>query len=309
MSAPVIRCVGLARWYGEVQGLSGLTVDVSPGVVGLLGPNGSGKTTLMRLLTGLARPTRGHAELFGTRVSPDQWAVFRRVGYAPGDDVHFESERGSDFLALMARVAGDGPMAARARARAALEKVGMEELATKKLSTMSKGMRQRIKVAQALLLEPELLLLDEPLNGMDPVSRRKTINLVRAHGAAGGTVLFSSHILHEVESVTDRMLLLHHGRLLAEGRLSEIVGLLERKPRRVQISSGSRREIAAALLQEDYVSGVSFGDDSQLLLETRDLNRLLDRLQAYGGAGQIESMEIADENLESVFDTLVGSAV
>lgn len=308
MSTPVIRCVGLARWYGEVQGLSGLTVDLTPGVIGLLGPNGSGKTTLMRLLTGLARPTRGHVELWGTRVGPNSWAEFRRVGYAPGDDVHFESERGIDFLALMARVGGDAPAAARARAERALAQVGMEDLGTKKLQAMSKGMRQRIKVAQALLFQPELLLLDEPLNGMDPVSRRQTINLVRAHGAAGGTVLFSSHILHEVEAVTDRMLLLHHGRLLAEGRLAEIVGLLERKPRRVQLGSRARREIAAALLQEDFVSGVSFGDGEQLLLETRDLQRLIERLQEYGGEGQIDSMEIADENLESVFDSLVGAA-
>ena len=305
MSAPALRCVNLSRWYGEVQGLSGLTLDFPTGVVGLLGPNGSGKTTLMRLVTGLIRPTQGHVEVYGTRMGPGSYEVFRRVGYSPGDDVHFETERAEDFLATLARLGGSNAADARRRAAAALDRAGLSKQAGKRLQAMSKGMRQRVKVAQALLFEPELLLLDEPLNGMDPLSRRQVMDMVRQHGASGGTVLFASHVLHEVEAVTDQVVLLHHGRLLAEGRLEEIRSLLDVKPRRITVRSASSREIAATLLQEDLVAGVSFGDEGHLTLDTRDFPELLSRLQAFGGDGMIQNLEIEDENLEAVFDLLV----
>ncbi len=303
--APVIRCVELSRWYGEVQGLSGLTVEITPGVVGLLGPNGSGKTTLMRLLTGLARPSRGHAELFGVRVGPDAWPVFRRVGYVPGDDVHLEGERAVDFLTLLARLGGEGEAAARRRAEAALDRVGLAEAGGKRLRAMSKGMRQRVKVAQALLLEPELWLLDEPLNGMDPVSRRQVMDLVRGHAQGGGTVLFASHVLHEVEAITDRVLMLHHGRLLAEGRLEEIRGLLERQPRRVRLDTPEPRRLAARLLDEGLVAGVRFRQDGSLHVDALELPPLLARVQDFGAEGMVTQMEVADEDLEAVFDLLL----
>ncbi len=305
MSGAPIRCFNLARWYGEVQGLSGLTVDIGPGVVGLLGPNGSGKTTLMRLLTGLARPTFGHAEVFGRRMGPDAWEVFRRIGHVPGDDVQFETERAVDFLAMLSRMGGDRGPAARTRAEEALEKVGLLKRADTRLRAMSKGMRQRVKMAQALLFDPELLLLDEPLNGMDPVSRRKTMNLIRERGRDGRTVLFASHILYEVQDVTEQVILLHHGRLLAEGRLSEIRDLIDLKPRRISLKSPQCREIAAASLDRNLVLAVEFGEDDRLQLDTRELDPLLGFLQELGEAGRIESLEIADENLEAVFDLLV----
>lgn len=308
MSAPAIRCLGLSRWYGEVQGLSGLDLEVERGVVGLLGPNGSGKSTLMKLLTGLIRPSRGHVELFGQRVGPLAHAIFARVGYAPGEDVHFEGERAIDFLALLARLGGERPAAARARAERALARVDLVAKAGVRLHAMSKGMRQRVKVAQALLFDPELLLLDEPLNGMDPLSRRATMRLVREHGEAGGTVVFASHVLHEVEAVTSRMVLLHHGRLLAEGLLAEIRDLVDRRPRRLRLDCAEPRRVAAALLEEELVCGASFESGERLLLETRGLAPLEARLAELGAAGQIASLELEDENLESVFDLLVGEA-
>ena len=185
----------------------------------------------------------------------------------------------------------------------------MTELAGKRLREMSKGMRQRIKVAQALLHEPELLLLDEPLNGMDPLSRRQVMDLVREHGRRGGTVLFASHILHEVESITDRVILLHHGRLLAEGRLGEIRDLLDRKPRRITLQGASPeavRRLAAAALQSDLVSGLEFEGEDGLHLDTRRLGPLLDAIQTWGEEGDVRALSMADENLEAVFDLLVG---
>jgi ABC-2 type transport system ATP-binding protein len=308
MSDFPIRCVQLSRWYGEVQGLSGLTVDIPSGVVGLLGPNGSGKTTLLRLLTGLIRPTRGHAEILGTRIGSDTWQAFEKIGYSPGDDIHFETERGVDFLVMMARICGDGPAEAKRRAEGALDKVGMSDRAGVKLSAMSKGMRQRIKVAQALLFQPQVLLLDEPLNGMDPLSRRRTMDIVREHGDAGGTVLLASHVLHEVENITDKVILLHHGRLLAEGRLAEIRDLIEMKPRQVTLTSPAVKSIAASLLADNLVSGVAFGADGHLTLETRNLSTLIERLQLLGEEGSIENLDIADEKLEEVFALLVKGA-
>jgi len=303
---PIIRCRGLSRWYGEVQGLSGLDLEVYAGVIGLLGPNGSGKSTFMRLLTGLIRPSRGTVELFGKPVTPGRQEVFAKIGHAPGDDIHFETERAVDFLALIASLGGDTRAESERRADEALDEVGLLDAREKRLNSMSKGMRQRVKVAQALLFDPQLLLLDEPLNGMDPVSRRHTLDLVRRFGAEGRTVVLASHVLHEVEAVTDHLVLIHHGRLLAEGRLGEIRELVDRKPRRLVLDGSDLRGLAAEVLADDLVTGISFEADGRLALETRDLDNLLDRLGQLGTAGQIHSLDVEDQNLEAVFDLLVG---
>jgi ABC-2 type transport system ATP-binding protein len=308
MTAPALRCENLSRWYGEVQGLAGLTVTIDSGVVGLLGPNGSGKSTLMRLLTGQIHASRGWVEIYGQRIVPGTYEIFRRVGHAPGEDVHFESDRAIDFLQLMAALGGDAPAAARDRGEKALDRVGMLAKAGVRLNAMSKGMRQRIKIAQALLFEPDLLLLDEPLNGMDPVSRRRTMDLIRDWAGRGCTVLMASHVLHEVESVTDRMLMLHHGRLLAEGRLTEIRDLIDLKPRRASIRGERLRALASELLAQEIVTGLDFGEDGVLHLDTRDLPSLLERLQAAGLDGRIHSMEIDDQELEMVYEMLVGGS-
>lgn len=303
---PIIRCRGLSRWYGEVQGLSGLDLEVHAGVIGLLGPNGSGKSTFMRLLTGLIRPSRGTVELFGQPVTPGRQDVFAKIGHAPGDDIHFETERAVDFLALIASLGGDTRAESERRADEALDEVGLLDAREKRLDSMSKGMRQRVKVAQALLFDPQLLLLDEPLNGMDPVSRRHTLDLVRRFGAEGRTVVLASHVLHEVEAVTDHLVLIHHGRLLAEGRLGEIRALVDRKPRRLVLDGADLRGLAAQVLADDLVTGISFEADGRLALETRELGNLLDRLGQLGSAGQIHSLDVEDQNLEAVFDLLVG---
>ncbi|MDP6963641.1 MAG: ABC transporter ATP-binding protein, partial [Planctomycetota bacterium] len=214
MSKPAIVCKNLSRWYGEVQGLAGLDVTLDQGVFGLLGPNGSGKSTLMRLLTGQIHASRGSVEIFGEAIRPGIHRPLRHIGYAMGEDVHFENERALDFMKMLAVLGGETSSAAEKRALAALNFMGMADRAKVRLREMSKGMRQRVKVAQALLFEPQILLLDEPLNGMDPVNRRQTINRVREWGENGRTVLLASHVLHEVESVTDRLIMLHHGRLL-----------------------------------------------------------------------------------------------
>lgn len=308
MSAPAIRTVGLSRWYGEVQGLAGLDVEIEQGVVGLLGPNGSGKSTLMRLLTGQIHASRGHVEIFGERMVPGQYKSFRVVGHAPGEDIHFEGEKAVDFLRLLARLGGDGPTQARDRADKALDRVRMSEKADVRLKEMSKGMRQRIKVGQALLFDPPLLLLDEPLNGMDPLSRRATLDLVRDYGQTGRTVLLASHVLHEVDAITDHLILLHHGRLLAEGRLSDIRELIDQKPRRATLRGKGLTRLAARLLEAGRLSGLTLEGDDRLHLDTNDLAGLLQELQAVGAAGDIDDLTTDDQHLESVYDLLVGES-
>lgn len=306
MSAPAIRCEGLCRWYGEVQGLSGITLEIGGGVAGLLGPNGSGKSTFMRLLTGLIRPNRGWVEVFGQRMDRvGRHEVFRRVGYAVGEDVHFESERAVDFLRLLAMLGGASAAQARDLADRALDRVALTDRAATKLSGMSKGMRQRIKVAQSLLFDPELWLLDEPLNGMDPVSRRSTLDLVRAWGASGRTVVFASHVLHEVEAVTERVVLLHHGRLLAEGLLAEIRELVDERPRRVRLEGDGLAVMAAAALAAGIASGVTTHPSGGVLLETRQLPALMLRLLEAGAGGAIHSLEVDDADLETLFTLLL----
>jgi len=306
MSAPIIHSEGLCRWYGEVQGVSGLTLTINSGVVGLLGPNGSGKSTFMRLVTGLIRPSRGYVEVFGIRMDgPKRHEVFRRVGYAPGEDVHFESETAADFLSTMALLGDASPAQAADAVEKSLTQVSLLDRADTKLSAMSKGMRQRIKVAQSLLFEPELLLLDEPLNGMDPVSRRATLDLVRAWGAAGRTVVFASHVLHEVESVTDHLVLLHRARLLAEGRLADIRELVDTRPRRVRVDGTGLAAFAAAVLADGIATGVNADGDGSVQLETRRLPELLSRLGDLGATGAVQGLEVDDADLETLFAMLM----
>jgi ABC-2 type transport system ATP-binding protein len=291
-----------------VQGLAGLTVTIEKGIIGLLGPNGSGKSTLMRLLTGQIHASRGWVEVLGQRIVPGTYEIFRRVGYAPGEDVHFESERAIDFLKLMSRIGGDGATQAKDRAEKALHTVGMGSKAGVRLDAMSKGMRQRVKIAQALLFDPDLLLLDEPLNGMDPISRRGTLDLVRKMAQEDKTVILASHVLHEVEGVTDHMLLLHHGRLLAEGRLSAIRELIDQKPRRATVRGTDLSKLAAGLLADDIVSGLEFVDDGCIHLDTRNLPELLQRLQVAGAEGSIHTLETDDQELEMIYEMLVGGS-
>jgi ABC-2 type transport system ATP-binding protein len=305
MSAPAIQCDNLSRWYGEVQGLAGLTVTLDHGVFGLLGPNGSGKSTLMRLLTGQIHASRGSIKIYGETVVPGNHQVLRHIGYAVGEDVHFENERAVDFMKMLAVLGGDSGAAATTRAMKALDYMGMADKASVRLREMSKGMRQRVKVAQALLFEPDLLLLDEPLNGMDPINRRHTIDCVREWGESGRTVLLASHVLHEVESVTNRLIMLHHGRLLAEGRLSDIRQLVDRKPRRATIKGDNLRQLIAELLSDELITGFSQGIDNSFHLDTFELPLLLEKLSVYGRNGTIETLETDDQELELVYGLLL----
>ncbi len=302
MSA-TIEIKGLSKWFGNKVAVSELTVDFGPGVTGLLGPNGAGKTTMMRVVAGLQIPSQGSVSILGSdpRVDPD---IYRRIALVPEDEAVYGHLTASEFVTLAARLSGVDSVAS--RVREAIEDVEMADASDRKLEGFSKGMRQRIKVAAALVSDPEILLLDEPLNGADPVQRARLITLFRTLGEKGKTVLVSSHVLAEVERMTDQVVAMVDGRLAAMGHISEIRAAMSDKPRRVYIETDHTRKLASALLQLDGVVGIELEDD-RLTLQVTDAGGFARGLPAILAGGQyaVSRIEPTDESLESVFRYLV----
>src|SRR5262245_21827800 len=205
-----------SRWYGQVIGINDVTCAIPTGLTALLGPNGAGKSTMIKLATGQLRPTTGRVTVLGQRPFANP-AVFRQLGYCPEIESLYEEMTGREFVTLLASMAGVPADRLAGRVAEVIERVGMTPHADRKIGGYSKGMRQRIKVAQGIVHEPQVLVLDEPLNGLDPPGRRDVSNLLRHYADEGRCVLVSSHILYEVEQLTHRILLIHHGRLLAQG--------------------------------------------------------------------------------------------
>jgi len=306
MSAPVLEVSGLSRWYGEVIALSDVSLRLGPGVTGLLGPNGAGKSTLLRTVTGLLPPSLGEARLFGEPVR-DNPRLFRRVGFCPEADAFWEDLTALEFVRTLARLHGFGAREARERSLRALDRVGLADRARKRIAGLSHGQRQRVKFAQAILHDPDLLLLDEPFNGMDPVMRRQTMDLVRSLGEEGRAVLVSSHILYEVEALTDRFLLLLRGRLRAEGGIEDIRGVLDDIPRRLVVHTPDPRRLAGAAAGKETVLGVRRDGASRVTIETTRADEVLRWLTSAAASGEVRVEEVfaADEDLESLFEMLV----
>ena len=297
----------VSKWYGQVVAVNGMSLGLEPGVTGLLGPNGAGKSTLMKMLTGQIRPSRGRVELLG-RVPWNDPELNRRVGYCPEQDTFYEWMTGRRFVQALLALAGFDAAEAKRRTEAALVEVGMTEVADKKIGGYSKGMRQRIKLAQAIAHDPEVLILDEPVSGLDPVGRRHIIDLVHKWGTQGRTILVSTHILHEVESMTSTVLLIHHGRLLAEGNVHEIRDLIDEHPRLITLVTPDPRALAARLLTEQDVVSVRFEHGSRSItaetVRPDEFYRRLPALVLREGV-EIEEMSSPDDNLQAVFDYLV----
>ena len=293
----------LSKWFGLKVAVSELSIGFRPGVTGLLGPNGAGKTTLLRVIAGLQRPSQGQVRILGVDPRQDT-EVYRKISLVPEDESVYERLTGRQFVELAARLAKiDHPVD---RAGAVLQTVGLIDAADRALGGFSKGMRQRAKVAAALVSEPEVLLLDEPLNGADPVQRAQLIALFKELGAAGRTVLVSSHVLSEVERVSDRVVAMVDGRLAAVGDVATIRAAMTDKPRRVYVDASDPRRLAAALIATSGVLGVQV-DDGTVHVETSDQADLARRLPAIAMKHSIAltKIEPVDESLESVFRYLV----
>lgn len=301
MSALVFERV--SKWYGQVLGISDISFGIDSGVVGLLGVNGAGKSTMMKLASGLLRPSIGDVRVFGGAPSTSL-EVRRRIGFCPDVDRFYEGMSGVAWVAHMAKLAGVSD--ARKRAREVLERLGMEERMQRKIGGYSKGMRQRTKLARALVVGAELLLLDEPLNGLDPVGRHEMIELIKSLGAEGRSVLVSSHVLHEVQAMTDRLLLIHQGRLLAEGRVSEIREQLSNRALQVEVCSAAPRKLARELIGHECIEGVGV-EDARVVARVRQSTPFFELIVELGcdPALSIDSVRPLDANLESVFSYLV----
>lgn len=302
-----IEILNLSKWYGEVVGINGISALLGSGVTGLLGPNGAGKTTLFRVLTGQAAPSLGEITILGEPVLGNP-KIFDRVGFCPEADCFYEDMTGLSFLTTLARIHGYSKGHAKESAEKALARVDLVEMGKKRISAMSKGMRQRVKFAQALLHDPQVILLDEPLNGMDPLLRHKTVMEIRKLGEEGKTVLVSSHILQEVEMMTTRILLMVHGKVLAQGSVGEIRDLLDKHPRKIVVMTPTPRRVASALVETESVVGIHMEGEHRVVLESLRSEPVLRKLteEASKGSIAVEEVYTADEDLESVFKMLVG---
>lgn len=304
----VIETSKLSKWYGNVLGLSDVTLDVEPGIVGLLGPNGAGKSTLLKLLTGQIRPSIGTVRILGQKVRNNP-SLFHRIGFCPEHDSFYEDMTGWVFLASLLRLQGFSPAEVHARADKTLEIVDLSADRDRLVRAYSRGMRQRLKFAQAIAHDPEIIILDEPMSGLDPLGKRKLIRLIKTYEQEGRTVIVSSHVLPEIEALTSNIILIHQGKIFARGDIHYIRDLIEAHPHMVAVKCADPRGLAAQLLRDEGVLKVHFGPDPRsLLVETdnRDqfFTRLLNLLVATGM--EVEEITSPDDNLQAVFDYLVG---
>ena len=296
----------VSKWYGQVIGLNDVTVSVPPGITGLLGPNGAGKSTFMKLITGQLKPSKGSVKVLGEPI----WAnprLFHRIGFCPEQDAFYDRMTGLDWVTALVRLNGLDEKAARDAAVRAMTTVDLMDAADKKIGAYSKGMRQRVKLAQALVHDPELLILDEPLSGMDPIGRRRTIRLIREWARQGKSILVSSHILHEIESMTANILLINNGRILAEGNVHQIRDLIDEHPHTVYIRASDPRGLARRFLTRDDVISLRFEADAVVVETARpdDFYGRLTELVAAGEVGTVEEVTSPDDNLQAVFKYLV----
>ncbi len=297
----------VSRFYGDVLGVNRVTLSIPPGITSLVGPNGSGKTTLMNLMTGLVRPTRGSIDVLG--VSPqDPERLFKIVGYSTQFDSYPRGMTGFQFIQSYLRLFGMSANDAAAAAMRVIERVNLAEAANRKIAGYSKGMRQRIRLAQAIAHDPRVLVLDEPLNGLDPLVRSETIALFRAWAAEGRHVIVSSHVLHEVDSISDQVILLANGYVVAEGQIRGVRDEMREHPMQVVLRCTRANEMAARVFGADHVVEARLhADGGGLLIKTRDADKFYTMLNHIALDGfVIESVAPADDNVNSLYEYLIG---
>jgi ABC-2 type transport system ATP-binding protein len=306
VSEAVVTAHALSKWYGQVIGLNDVTVEIPTGIIGLLGPNGAGKSTFMKLMTGQLKPSKGTVKVFGQPIWGNP-SAYHDIGYCPDQDAFYERMTGLEWVTALTRLTGLDDAAADVAAAKALDTVALSDVANKKIGAYSKGMRQRVKLAQALAHDPTVMFLDEPLAGMDPIGRRRTIRLIKEWARVGKTVIVSSHILHEIELMTSNILLINNGRILAEGDVHQIRELIDEHPHKVHIKTSEPRLVARVFVDHPHVLSLSF-EDGAVVVETNRPDDFYDELTAMaagGEAGTIDEVTSPDDNLRAVFEYLV----
>ena len=304
----LVELSNVSRWYGEIIGVNRISVTLRPGITGLLGPNGAGKSTLMNLMAGMLAPSQGSVHVFGQPVwgNPSQMG---RLGYCAQSDAFYEKLTGLEFVQSLLEVRGWMRSRARAAAEHAMTQLGMAPNMKRKIQAYSKGMRQRTKVALAIAHNPEILILDEPLNGLDAVGRHEMIELVRLFGQEGRNVVISSHVLHEIEAMTNNILMMSGGYLLAEGDVKEVRGDLQEHPHQVLVRCTDPRKAAVFLLSRTAIQSVRLQEeDHALVVETRNISAFYNDLSdlILDAGVDVSLVTVADENITSIFDYLSG---
>jgi ABC-2 type transport system ATP-binding protein len=310
-SEPTPRIVfdNVSRFYGEVLGVNRVNLSIAPGITSLVGPNGSGKTTLMNLMTGLIRPSRGTITVLGIPSGrPEE--LFRKMGYCTQFDAFPKGLTGYQFIYSFLLVHGMIESEAAKLTDEALQRVSMTEAADRPVAAYSKGMRQRIKLAQAIAHRPTVLVLDEPLNGLDPMARAETIAVFKQWGEEGRHVIVSSHILHEVDRISDQVILLSHGYVVAEGQIQGVRSEVKDQPMQILVRCDKPGLLASRLFEQDHVVEAKVNEDGRgLLVRTRDadsLYLLLNRIVLDNGL-EVEAVAPADDDVNSVYQYLIGA--
>ncbi len=312
MSSPdqLIIFDNVSKFYGEILGVNRINIQIAPGITSLVGPNGAGKSTLMNLMTGLLRPTRGSITLLGIPTDrPEE--LFRKVGYCTQFDSFPRGVTGREFINSFLMVHGYDRKRANELSQVALERVNLVEAADRKVAGYSKGMRQRIRLAQSIAHEPVVLILDEPLNGLDPMVRAETIALFRKLAAEGLHLIVSSHILHEVDMMSDRVVLLNNGYIVAEGNIHGVRDEMEEHPMQILIRCDQPAKLASYVFEQNHVVEARLHDDRRgLFVKTRDADRfylMLNRAVAEGEVN-VETVAPIDDDLSAVYHYLIGTS-
>jgi ABC-2 type transport system ATP-binding protein len=303
----IVKAEGIAKWYGEVLGLNGFTASFGPGITGLVGPNGAGKSTLFRLLVGQLHANSGELRLLGE----NPWnnvPLKRRLGYCPESNQLYGWLTGQEFVETLLRLDGMPAVEARKKASESINFIGLTNAKDRPLRTYSRGMRQRAKLAQALAHSPDVLILDEPLSGADPLARVQILRTISEFAKRGGHVIMSTHVLYEVERVTNNIVLIHNGKAIASGDLHAIRALIDEHPHAVRITTPRPRDLAQALAGLDHVVSVEFPAPEVLLVRTRKpevFYKELPEIIVDHGL-DVRGLESPDDSLEAVFQYLVG---
>ncbi len=303
----MIELTGVTKLYGDVIGVNDLTLNLEPRAYGLIGPNGSGKTTLINLLIGQLRPTLGHVRVFGVTPSRDR-SVLRRIGLCPATDVLYPNVSALDFVQYQVRLHGIDRRECRRLALSALETVGMTGAMKRPMGTYSLGMRQRTKLAQAIAHEPDLLILDEPYNGLDPVGRSDMTRLLKTWTATGRGLIFASHVLQEIESITSSFLLIFGGRLLASGSAEDIESMLVDTPQEIRIVGPDAARLIHRLADVDWVDSLQLTQGrTELRVSLRDPAKLYHQIAHWIAEDKlhINRISAADGNLTAIFESLL----
>jgi ABC-2 type transport system ATP-binding protein len=313
MSTPADHLIifeNVSKFYGEILGVNRVNIQIAPGITSLVGPNGAGKSTLMNLMTGLLRPTRGSITLLGIPTDQPE-RLFRKVGYCTQFDSFPRGVTGREFVNSYLAVHGLTQKRANDLTQVALERVNLVEAADRKVAAYSKGMRQRIRLAQSIAHQPSVLILDEPLNGLDPMVRAETIALFRKLAAEGLHLIISSHILHEVDMMSDRVVLLNNGYIVAEGNIHGVRDEMEEHPMQILIRCDQPAKLAAYVFAQNHVVEARLHDDRRgLFVRTRDADRFYLLLNRAVSEGQVnvESVAPVDDDMSAVYQYLIGTS-